>query len=85
MSKLSKQLNHALDLQRTAWNNGHENYGASIDVEAEALEVLNGFKHLNPVQAELRDSLVQKDELKFAKGLASAARKVVRHFVITLK
>ncbi|WPK28918.1 rIII lysis inhibitor accessory [Escherichia phage vB_EcoP_EP32B] len=35
-----KQLQHALELQRNAWNNGHENYGASIDVEAEALEIL---------------------------------------------
>lgn len=80
-----KQLQHALELQRNAWNNGHENYGASIDVEAEALEILQYFKHLNPAQADLRDILVQKDELKYAKPLASAARKAVRHFIITLK
>ncbi|EAA6275675.1 hypothetical protein DQ003_13045 [Salmonella enterica subsp. enterica] len=80
-----KQLQHALELQRNAWNNGHENYGASIDVEAEALEILRYFKHLNPAQATLAAELEAKDELKFAKPLASAARKAVRHFVITLK
>ncbi|EMZ2827383.1 hypothetical protein ABDD22_003049 [Escherichia coli] len=80
-----KQLQHALELQRNAWNNGHENYGASIDVEAEALEILHYFKHLNPAQATLAAELEAKDELKFAKPLASAARKAVRHFVITLK
>lgn len=80
-----KQLHHALELQRHAWNNGHENYGASIDVEAEALEILHYFKHLNPVQAALASELEAKDELKYAKPLASAARKAVRHFVITLK
>lgn len=82
---LNKQLQHALELQRTAWNNGHENYGASIDVEAEALEILQYFKHLNPVQTDLRAVLEAKDELKYAKPLASAARKAVRHFVVTLK
>ncbi|AEO97135.1 rIII lysis inhibition accessory protein [Salmonella phage vB_SenM-AKM_NP4] len=82
---MNKQLEHALSLQRTAWNAGHENYGASIDVLAEALEVLKGFKHLNPAQADFRDALLLKDELKFAKGLCSSARKAVRHFVVTLK
>ncbi|ADI55530.1 hypothetical protein [Escherichia phage vB_EcoM-E33] len=82
---MNKQLNHALELQRNAWNNGHENYGASIDVEAEALEILRYFKHLNPAQATLAAELEAKDELKFAKPLASAARKAVRHFIITLK
>ncbi|AND75886.1 lysis inhibition; accessory protein [Escherichia phage WG01] len=82
---MNKQLNHALELQRNAWNNGHENYGASIDVEAEALEILRYFKHLNPAQATLAAELEDKDELKFAKPLASAARKAVRHFIITLK
>lgn len=82
---MNKQLNHALELQRNAWNNGHENYGASIDVEAEALEILRYFKHLNPAQATLAAELESKDELKFAKPLASAARKAVRHFIITLK
>lgn len=82
---MNKQLTHALELQRNAWNNGHENYGASIDIEAEALEILTYFKHLNPAQAELRAQLEVKDELKYAKFLASAARKAVRHFIITLK
>lgn len=82
---MTKQFTHALSLQRTAWNAGHNNYGASIDVEAEALEVLRGFKHLNPAQAALREELEAKDELKYAYGLCSAARKAVRHFVVTLK
>ncbi|WPK35726.1 rIII lysis inhibitor accessory [Escherichia phage AV117] len=82
---MTKQLQHALELQRHAWNNGHDNYGASIDVEAEALEILRYFKHLNPAQATLASELEAKDELKYAKPLASAARKAVRHFVITLK
>ena len=42
---MNKQLTKALELQRNAWNSGHENYGASIDIYAEALEVLKGFKH----------------------------------------
>ena len=37
---MNKQLTKALELQRNAWNSGHENYGASIDIYAEALEVL---------------------------------------------
>lgn len=82
---MNKHLNHALELQHNAWNNGHENYGASIDVEAEALEILRYFKHLNPAQATLAAELEAKDELKYAKPLASAARKAVRHFIITLK
>ncbi|ANA49551.1 lysis inhibition; accessory protein [Salmonella phage vB_SnwM_CGG4-1] len=82
---MNKQLEHALTLQRTAWNAGHENYGASIDVLAEALEILRYFKHLNPAQAALSAELQEKDELKFAKGLCSSARKAVRHFVVTLK
>nr|WP_153932286.1 hypothetical protein [Klebsiella pneumoniae] len=82
---MNKQLTKALELQRNVWNSGHENYGASIDIYAEALEVLKGFKHLNPAQAEFRDTLEAMDELKYAKHLGSAARKAVRHFVVTLK
>jgi hypothetical protein len=80
-----KQLQHALELQRNAWNNGHENYGASIDVEAEALEILRYFKHLNPAQKALEEELQKLDELKYAKRLCSRAHKAVRHFVVTLK
>lgn len=78
-------IENVLDLQRKAWNAGHSNSGASIDVEAEILAVLKGFKHLNPVQADMRDILAQKDELKYAYALCSSARKAVRHFVVTLK
>lgn len=75
----------ALELQRKAYNAGHDNSGASIDVSAEILSVLSGFKHLNPVQANLRDTLSAQDVLKYAYPLCSAARKAVRHYVVTLK
>ncbi|QPB12387.1 rIII lysis inhibitor accessory [Providencia phage PSTCR6] len=75
----------ALDLQRAAYQNGHENYGASIDVLAEALRILDGFKHLNPAQKALQIELTENDNLKYAKPLCSSARKAVRHFVVTLK
>lgn len=82
---MNQQLTHALTVQRQAWTNGHENYGASIDVKAEALDVLKGFKHLNPAQKQVADEFEQQDELKFAKDLCSASRKIVRHFIVTLK
>ena len=47
--------------------------------------ILRYFKHLNPAQTALATELQEKDELKYAKPLASAARKAVRHFVVTLK
>lgn len=78
-------IKSTLELQRRAWNSGHSNYGASIDVEAEAVSVLEGFKHLNPRQKDLLDTLGAKDELKFAYPICSAARKAVRHYVVTLK
>ncbi|WJZ28112.1 lysis inhibition protein [Serratia phage 92A1] len=78
-------ITSALDLQRQAWNAGHENYGASIDVESEMVSVLEGFKHLNPLQKTLLSSLKEKDELKYSKSLSSAARKAVRHYIVTLK
>ena len=82
---MQKQIAHALKLQPNAWNNGHENYGASIDVLSEAKDILEYFKHLNPVQTELLEKLKTNESLKYAKSLGSAARKVVRHYVITLK
>lgn len=82
---MHKQLQRALDLQRNAWEAGHFNYGASIDVYSEALDVLNGFKHLNPAQIAFKDTLTAMDELKYAKHLGAAARKAVRHFIVTLK
>lgn len=78
-------ITRILEIQRTAWAHGHENYGASIDVQSEALAVLKGFKHLNPVQSTLRVSLEAVDEIKFAKPLCTSARKAVRHFIVTLK
>ena len=74
-----------LDIQRKAYNAGHENYGASIDVKAEMLDILEYFKHLNPAQTALKTELQEDDNLKYAKQLCSAARKAVRHFIVTLK
>lgn len=78
-------ITNALDLQRKAWNAGHDNYGASIDVKSEVLTVLEGFKHLNPAQKVLLETLKLNDTLKYAYPLCSSARKAVRHFVVTLK
>lgn len=74
-----------LDIQRNSFQNGHENCGASIDVLAEALKVLEGFKHLNPAQKSLHQELLENDNLKYAKHLSSNARKAVRHYIVTLK
>lgn len=82
MNEIIKSI---LDIKRKSWNAGHENYGASIDVKAEALDILEYFKHLNPSQKALATELASQDELKYAKPLCSAARKAVRHFVVTLK
>ena len=78
-------ITNVLSIQRQAWNSGHENYGASIDVQSELLFVLKGFKHLNPLQKALQVELEALDELKYAKVLCSASCKAVRHFVVTLK
>lgn len=78
-------ITNALDLQRKAWNAGHDNYGAGIDVQAEILSVLEGFKHLNPVQKTVFETLKAQDVLKYAYPLCSSARKAVRHYVVTLK
>lgn len=82
---MSHNLLPILNIQRTAWNSGHPNYGASIDVLSEALRVLSGFKHLNPVQKLLFNDLSHNDSLKYAKPLCSGARKATRHFIVTLK
>ena len=82
---MQENINHILTLQRSAWRNGHDNYGASIDVQAATLYFLKYFKHLNPAQKALEEELSQLDELKFAKQLCSRAHKAVRHFVVTLK
>lgn len=78
-------ITRILEIQRTAWNHGHDNYGAGIDVQAEALAVLKGFKHLNPAQTAVRVVLEAADELKYAKPLCTSARKAVRHYIVTLK
>lgn len=78
-------IKSALQAQRKAWEHGHENYGASIDVKAELLSVLKGFKHLNPAQKALEIELSAADELKYAKPLCVFARKGVRHFIVSLK
>lgn len=78
-------IKYVIQIQNKAYNNGHENMGASIDVKAVALDILRYFKHLNPVQKSLEIELSGLDELKYAKPLCSAAHKAVRHFVVTLK
>ena len=78
-------IKFVLDIQRQSWNNGHENYGASIDVKAAMLDLLGYFKHLNPAQKALEAELKEQDELKYAKPLCAKAHKAVRHFVVTLK
>ncbi|AXY81471.1 lysis inhibition; accessory protein [Escherichia phage vB_vPM_PD06] len=40
---------------------------------------------ISPAFSFKREFIMEKDELKYAKPLASAARKAVRHFVVTLK
>ena len=74
-----------LNIQHQAWNNGHDNYGASIDVKAAMLDLLEYFKHLNPAQKAVETELKEQDELKYAKPLCAKAHKAVRHFVVTLK
>lgn len=78
-------IKYVISIQRKAYNAGHENLGASIDVKAAVLDILQYFKHLNPTQKALEVELLQLDELKYAKPLCSSAHKAVRHFVVTLK
>lgn len=82
---MQEHITQVLSVQRQAWNNGHQNYGSSVDVKAAALHFLNYFKHLNPAQKALSDELVATDELKYAKRLCSRANKAVRHFIVALK
>lgn len=82
---IGKVVTNALTVQRRAWNFGHENYGASIDVLAEMKVVLSKFKYLNPKQKELAETLSRYPEIKYAKRMGSAARNTVHQFVVTLK
>lgn len=83
--KMHNTIAQALEHQRKAWNFGHENYGASIDVLAEMQTVMSKFKYLNPKQKELMVRLEQNDTLKYAKRLGSSARNVVHQFIVSLK
>lgn len=80
-----EKTNSILSIQRAAWKNGHDNYGAQIDVLAAIKHYLQYFKHLNPKQKETLEQLELIDELKYAKPLCSRAKKAVRHLVVTLK
>lgn len=82
---MQKAIEKILGIQKKAWENGHENYGTTIDVQASILHFLQYFKHLNPAQKELLDKLSAKPELKYGKKLCSKAHKMARHFVVTLK
>lgn len=74
-----------LEIQREAWNRGHENYGSIIDVLAAVKHFLEYFEHLNPKQKSLLESLEHVDELKYSKRLCSRANKAARHLVVKLK
>ena len=82
---MQELIKYALGIQRKAYNAGHDNQGASIDVQAAVLDILQYFKHLNPVQKALEVELSTVDELKYAYPLCASAHKAVRHFVVTLK
>lgn len=82
---MDNKIEHILNIQRSAWRNGHENYGSVIDVLASAKHFLEYFKHLNPKQKSTLKSLQSIDELKYSKKLCSRAHKAVRHLVVTLK
>ena len=82
---MQELIKYVIQIQRKAYNNGHDNMGASIDVKAAALVILDYFKHLNPSQKALQIELSGIDELKYAKTLCAAANKAVRHYIVTLK
>lgn len=82
---MQELIKFVLGIQRKAYNAGHDNLGASIDVKAAVLDILQYFKHLNPAQKALEAELSQDDTLKYAYPLCSSAHKAVRHFVVTLK
>ncbi|AWY10228.1 rIII lysis inhibition accessory protein [Acinetobacter phage AB-Navy71] len=78
-------IQNILAIQREAWNRGHENYGTELDILGAAKVILDRFKHLNPAQKRLFDSIESIDAVKFAKPLCSRANKEVRRLVVTLK
>lgn len=78
-------IQNILDIQRGAWNKGHENYGTELDILGAAKVILDRFKHLNPAQKRLIESINAIDGIKYAKPLCSKANKEVRHLVVTLK
>lgn len=82
---MEHEIQHILNIQRSAWSRGHDNYGSVIDVKASMLHFLQYFKHLNPAQKALHDELIALDEIKYAKRLCSRAHKSVRHLIVTLK
>lgn len=82
---MDAQIQRILEIQHEAWNRGHENYGTKLDVLGSAKVFLNHFRHLNPAQQRLLDSINTIDEIKYSKKLCSRANKAVRHLVVTLK
>ncbi|ADG60111.1 lysis inhibition; accessory protein [Acinetobacter phage Acj9] len=82
---MDEKIQHILNIQRQAWNRGHENYGTTLDVLASAKHYLEYFKHLNPAQKRALEAINRVDEIKYAKRLCSRAHKAVRHLVVSLK
>ena len=82
---MQRAIEKILEIQKSAWENGHENYGTTLDAQASILHFLQYFKHLNPAQRALLDKLSPKLELKYGKKLCSKAHKAARHYVVTLK
>lgn len=78
-------IQNILEIQREAWNKGHENYGTEIDILGAAQKILKRFNHLNPRQKRALESINVVDAVKYAKPLCSRANKEVRHLVVTLK
>lgn len=78
-------IKRVLEIQHSAWKNGHDNCGASIDVLSSTLYFLKYFKHLNLAQKKLLEELNSFDNLIFAKKLCSRANKTIRHYVVSLK
>lgn len=74
-----------LEIQREAWNRGHDNYGTELDILGAAKAILDRFNHLNPRQTQLLKAINVLEEVRYAKPLCSRANKEVRHLVVTLK
>lgn len=75
-------ISKAVKVQQVAYNNGHENQGASIDVVAEIYKTCTHNKYRG--NREAGDLLMQihnsdfEDSLKYAKPLCFKAKSIIR-------